>query len=1164
MPIPKRKTPLSGASRQLRAALDLRPPTASRGFALRDASSEALRSLVRNPSVIADMVVQALLGDSPVTPAITRTDHARLAATLGERLEDAEWSDARPRREGVGTLGLPDALPEAPPIAPTEEKLGWFEVTVVDAWGQPVGGIDVEVTHAGNRKKLRTPASGRVRVEQVAESFGSARIVDVPAVRELLRPRWAKKPPTSPPDVDNPQVLPLADELDAVGLENEKPRTIILVRPLTRVRLIGMHFDTNKSFMRPTAVPGIRRVLADFERSPRGNALVVGHTDTVAEEHYNLDLSLERAEAVKAYLKRDVPAWLAWFDDGKPPKKKWAAREIAQMISALPCEQSVEGFQTWSNEARGTSLVVDGKAGPATRKELVTAYMELGGPSLHASIGIAVHGCGEYFPQEETGDEVENEENRRVEIFCFDDVIHPPVPGKKAKKGEPEYDAWKNQVTKDVDVLDAPPLIITVGAEKESEPRLLITDPDGEIVRAFGEEEGVRHEGSLVFHLDTKQMPASTQLVVERWGVEFPHGVPFDPNRLVLALRKNDNAAVTAIVYGTAPSSSGGGGQILGVTPVSTPTTVVNDTLRIEIDTKGDEKNLDLKNKFLQGLKITLDGLTSKPSSPASPANVAVQFDLSLATKVKMRLRIVIPDVPSAPGATTSPILDIDQEIKFAKDLDTNEFILVTTNLHPRLTGLKPSGSSGATIWTLRLDVSFLDVTQRTTRENRVAELDPNDETQIVHVNRYKELPHHIDDAGVAVTRVLLDPRVPHLEPTTWTVCSALALHLTVPKVNVFLYFQNENGQDPDPDQYSFHNERRMLLQSGDRFGLPPGVFTSSNPQFPFIEYPDCGWAKQLARSDSHVVMVMPNVVFKGGASFGDLMGTRVSAAVKRLRKMILMGFWANDPDREAIPPKLGKVIVGGWSSGMNTVFQWFAADPEKLVDAFFCFDAVGAKAIKPDEPKPPNAAPKPFPGGAAWETWLTERGDNSRHVAFISGHYSEEGAGLTGAYLAKKALDDRILLNEPSKAGSPKIYDPEYWYTHVDYKRAHLDETFKVLPVTATDQSYFVSEKGKTYVDHTLTIRHGSDPKGDVALKVSQEEAANFMKHSLGTFAAAPTKKQYDAAFFALLHTGNAEEDERAGKIRHAWSVIGGKGVGTATFVGYLQQCLTAIKPFL
>ncbi|MBL8720946.1 MAG: OmpA family protein [Myxococcales bacterium] len=383
-----------------------------------------------------------------------------LATFLREQIDHgalrvAELHPPPPLPPNPGAKAAKAAAEESAPVA---EALGWFEVTVVDAWGKPVDGVELEFSYQGTRKKLTTPGSGKARLPDVPSSFGSARIVNVKAVRDTLRPRWkdALQPTDLPPDLENPEKLGL-DAADLVtSLESQSPKTLVLVKPLTRIRLVGMHFDTNKCFLKPSAMPGIKQVVSVYQRNPTGKLLVLGHTDTTADDAYNLDLSVERAEAVKAYLEDDVAAWEAWFGEGKPSQKRWGQRETSQMIAALPCEQSVAGFQAWSNDTRGTALEVDGIAGPKTRKALIEAYMALDGTTLPAAIEAVVHGCGEFFPRTDEGDQfgadgVAAAENRRVEMYCFDEEIAPPVPGKKATKGEPEVEQWKKQVTRTID-----------------------------------------------------------------------------------------------------------------------------------------------------------------------------------------------------------------------------------------------------------------------------------------------------------------------------------------------------------------------------------------------------------------------------------------------------------------------------------------------------------------------------------------------------------------------------------------------------------------------------------------------------------------------------------------------------------------------------------------
>jgi outer membrane protein OmpA-like peptidoglycan-associated protein len=361
---------------------------------------------------------------------------------------------------GAATKGTEDkASPPSPPVA--EKKLTWFEVAVTDAWGEPVEGIALELSWQGTKSKAETGSDGKARIDDVPGSSGlpgSARFANSKAVRASVRPRYGKKEqPKELPDVENPKRVALRDEMNDTSIRSEAPVTLVLWKPLTRVRLIGMHFDTGKCFLRETAMRGIRRVVEVYKAIPNGKLLIAGHTDTSGAGAYNLDLSVERAASVKAFVKDDVAAWEAWFGADKPNEQRWGNREVRSMIAALPCEQTVAGFQQWSNDSRGTSLVVDSDAGPKTRKALIEAYMALDGTTLPDAIGAEIHGCGELFPLADAGDNFGKDstvaaEDRRVEIFCFDDEVHPPVPGEKATEGEPEYDQWKKQVTDNIDV----------------------------------------------------------------------------------------------------------------------------------------------------------------------------------------------------------------------------------------------------------------------------------------------------------------------------------------------------------------------------------------------------------------------------------------------------------------------------------------------------------------------------------------------------------------------------------------------------------------------------------------------------------------------------------------------------------------------------------------
>jgi hypothetical protein len=78
--------------------------------------------------------------------------------------------------------------------------------------------------------------------------------------------------------------------------------------------------------------------------------------------------------------------------------------------------------------------------------------MAIDGTTLPAGIDVAIHGCGPFFPSDDRGDGVDDAENRRVEVYCFHHGVVPPVPGRKASKGEAEHAQWVKQVTREIDV----------------------------------------------------------------------------------------------------------------------------------------------------------------------------------------------------------------------------------------------------------------------------------------------------------------------------------------------------------------------------------------------------------------------------------------------------------------------------------------------------------------------------------------------------------------------------------------------------------------------------------------------------------------------------------------------------------------------------------------
>jgi outer membrane protein OmpA-like peptidoglycan-associated protein len=255
---------------------------------------------------------------------------------------------------------------------------------------------------------------------------------------------------------------------------------LVVLAPTTsepQVRMIGAvprsvlaqlrtFFNTNKTFLLPTALPAIRKLRALYEDNAPCQLLVVGHADTRGGKPFNDKLSLERAEATVAFLKDDVDGWFKFYSD-PDAKKQWGKTEDHLMISALPDyvdkpkkEDEVTFFQRTRNLKK-----VDGKPGEETRRALIAEYMSLDAASLKdfaGKIEVTAHGCGENFPLDDSGeqldaapaDEKRDRIDRRVELYFFDNEfgITPKPPGKNSPPGSPEYPLWRKRVEQVVEL----------------------------------------------------------------------------------------------------------------------------------------------------------------------------------------------------------------------------------------------------------------------------------------------------------------------------------------------------------------------------------------------------------------------------------------------------------------------------------------------------------------------------------------------------------------------------------------------------------------------------------------------------------------------------------------------------------------------------------------
>lgn len=214
------------------------------------------------------------------------------------------------------------------------------------------------------------------------------------------------------------------------------------------VGMTGMHFDSDKCFLLPSALDGMRALVGLYKKHPRGELLVVGHTDTSGELEYNETLSLERAKSVVAFLGDMPDAWLEYYEASTPPNKRWGRHEDRWMFEHVTKKPfTVANIKAYQ---KSKDLDDDGKVGPKTRKSLVADYMNSDGTSLSAELTAVAHGCGENSPLVDTDDNTSSADNRRVELFLFEPKATPVPGGEISKAGSVDYPKWKQQVVEHI------------------------------------------------------------------------------------------------------------------------------------------------------------------------------------------------------------------------------------------------------------------------------------------------------------------------------------------------------------------------------------------------------------------------------------------------------------------------------------------------------------------------------------------------------------------------------------------------------------------------------------------------------------------------------------------------------------------------------------------
>jgi outer membrane protein OmpA-like peptidoglycan-associated protein len=112
----------------------------------------------------------------------------------------------------------------------------------------------------------------------------------------------------------------------------------------------GVYFDTNKYNINAASQTTLHKLLGIFKEYPDTNLLVVGHTDSVGADEYNMTLSKNRAYSVTNYLSQNGISQgrliTNWFGETQPLHDNATAEGRAKNrrvnIAILPNEKMIE------------------------------------------------------------------------------------------------------------------------------------------------------------------------------------------------------------------------------------------------------------------------------------------------------------------------------------------------------------------------------------------------------------------------------------------------------------------------------------------------------------------------------------------------------------------------------------------------------------------------------------------------------------------------------------------------------------------------------------------------------------------------------------------------------------------------------------------------------
>lgn len=308
-----------------------------------------------------------------------------------------------------------------------------LQVTLVDAAGRPLARVPLRFHVGDATHEVETGPDGVGRLTGQSADAARVGVGGLGRLRDALAAAAAGPGGAAPAGALDREV----EAFEQVDVTAAAPVTVRVRAGLRCLELAGPHFGFDRAFVRPDGMATLKSVVAELDGGPARRAIIYGHTDTVGTDDYNKRLSERRARAVFAALTHDAAAW-----EELQAAETWGSKPVQVMLNtvndgsqptspedgnASPAfTDAVRAFQKRKDHA---TLEVDGKVGPATRRELFLLYFRKHVPTPAAAdrfraFGAArFMGCGEFNPFTPEGTD---ELSRRVVVLVHEPAAEPP------------------------------------------------------------------------------------------------------------------------------------------------------------------------------------------------------------------------------------------------------------------------------------------------------------------------------------------------------------------------------------------------------------------------------------------------------------------------------------------------------------------------------------------------------------------------------------------------------------------------------------------------------------------------------------------------------------------------------------------------------------------